>query len=80
MAKTPSKSPRKSTSMSLDADLLAEARALGVNISRAAEKGLEEAVKRERTLAWQKEHAGAIETFNDWIEKNGLPLAQYRKF
>ena len=49
-------------------------------LKRAAEKGLEEAVKRERTLAWQKEHAGAIETFNGWIEKNGLPLAQYRKF
>ncbi|GGE50896.1 hypothetical protein GCM10011360_42390 [Primorskyibacter flagellatus] len=74
------KTPRKSTSMSLDADLLAEARALGVNISRAAEKGLEEAVKRERTLAWQKEHAGAIQEFNDWIEKNGVPFAEFRKF
>ena len=70
--------PRKATNLSLDAALLAEARALGVNPSRAAEAGLAEAVARAK--AWRRENAAAIADFNAYVEANGVPLAAFRKF
>lgn len=71
---------RRSTSMTLDAALLDEAKALGVNISRAAEQGVAAALKAARAEAWKRENAEAIKNYNTWIEENGLPLAEYRVF
>lgn len=41
-------SGKKATNLSLDQALLADARALGVNISQAAEKGVTEAVRKAK--------------------------------
>lgn len=71
---------RRATSMILDAALLDEAKALGVNISRAAEQGVAAALKAARAEAWKRENAEAIKNYNTWIEENGLPLAEYRVF
>ncbi|MBY6046100.1 type II toxin-antitoxin system CcdA family antitoxin [Vannielia litorea] len=73
-------SARKATNLSLDAALLAEARALGVNLSRAAEDGLSRAVQSLKEEAWKRENAKAISAANDWVEENGLPLAHHRMF
>lgn len=75
------KAKRKTaTNVSLDSELVAEARALGVSISQASNSGLEEAVKRARGEAWLKENWEALESYNAWVEANGLPLAKYRLF
>ena len=71
---------RRATSMTLDAALLDEARALGVNLSRAAEEGIAARTKAARAEAWQRENAEAIQNYTVYIEKNGLPLAEYRMF
>ena len=71
---------RKPTNLSLDPALLEEAKALDVNISRAAEAGLREAVRKAKGEAWLRENAGAIESWNEWVAKNGLPLEKYRMF
>ncbi len=71
---------RRSTSLTLDRDLLDEAKALGVNISRAAESGVLAAVKAERARRWKVDNAEAVAAYNKWIEENGVPLARYRKF
>ena len=76
----PLKAPRKSTNVSLAADLVAEAKALDINLSRACEAGLEAALKEERKRRWQDENAEAIAASNAWVEKHGLPLARYRQF
>lgn len=76
----PLKAPRKSTNVSLAADLVAEAKALDINLSRACEAGLEAALKEERKRRWQEENAEAIEAWNVWVRENGLPLARYRHF
>jgi len=72
-------SERRSTSLTLDRDLLDQARELGVNISRAAEAGLLAAVKAERARRWKEDNAEAVAAYNKWIEENGVPLARYRK-
>ena len=71
---------RRSTSVTLSSDLLNEARKLGVNVSRAAEAGLADAIRAARAQAWQRENAAAIDAYNAYIDTHGVPLAEFRKF
>jgi len=71
---------RKSTNLSLDADLLQEAKNLKVNLSRSAEEGVRRAVAKAKADEWLAENAEAIESSNRWVEEHGLPLAKYRMF
>lgn len=68
------------TNVSLDAALVAEARELGVNISKASLAGLEMAVAKARRERWLQENAAALECWNDYVEANGLPLSGLRQF
>ena len=74
------KSVRKPTNLSLDSALLNEAKSLGINVSRAAEAGIAEAVKLHKRQKWLKENAAALASSNAYVEANGLPLAQHRQF
>lgn len=71
---------RRATNVSLPAALISEARRLGINISQACERGLQEQVRQSRREAWLEENREAIESSNAWVEKHGLPLAEYRQF
>lgn len=72
------KTHRKPTNLSLDNELLREAKALGINVSRSAEAGIEVAVRRQKQLNWLKESAAAVESSNAYVEEKGLPLSKYR--
>ncbi len=74
------KPKRRPTNLSLDSELLSEAKALGINVSRSAEVGIAEAVRRSKQNEWLKENAAALESSNAYVEANGLPLDQYRQF
>ena len=71
---------RRPSNLTLDPALVAEARALGVNISRAAEDGLRAAVRAARAEVWRQENKVAIHSSNAWVERVGLPLAAKRLF
>lgn len=71
---------KRSTSMTLDAGVLDEARALGVNVSQAAEQGVVAAIRAEHARRWKQDNAGAIADYNAFIDEYGLPLADHRKF
>lgn len=71
---------KRSTNVSLNEDLVREAKALGIGISAACEQGLASALKKERERQWLEENADAIRSYNEWIRKNGVPLAKYRRF
>lgn len=73
-------SSRRATNLTLDADLLAEARALKVNLSRAAEAGIGHAVAEIRAGRWRSENREALESSNRYVERNGLPLSGLRPF
>ena len=70
---------RKPTNVSLDAALVADAKSLGINLSRACETGLAAELKAERERQWREENAEAIASSNAYVEKYGLPLAKYRQ-
>lgn len=71
---------RKSTNVSLDPRLIDEAKSLGVNVSRACEAGLVAELGEARRQKWIEENRAAIEGWNAWVAKHGLPLAKYRQF
>ena len=72
--------PRKSTSLSLDADLVARAKNVGVNLSRAAEAGIEDHVRRAEAARWQQENKAAFEAYNTFVEEHGILLSRHRLF
>lgn len=73
-------SARRATNVTLPAELLDEARQLGVNVSRACAAGLATEVKKERQERWISENWEAIQSSNRWVEEHGLPLTKYRQF
>lgn len=70
---------RQRSSFTADPNLLAEAKALGINISRAAEAGISEEIRKARKAKWLEENAEAIESWNEYVRTNGLPLQKYRR-
>ena len=68
------------TNVSLSAALVEEAKELGVNISLAAASGLKQAVARRRAERWIEDNASALDSYNRYVEENGLPLEKSRLF
>jgi antitoxin CcdA len=73
-------SARRAVNLSLDADLITEAKALDVNASRAVEDALREKVREAKARRWQEENAEAIRLSNEELAKNGLWSDGYRLF
>ncbi len=71
---------RKSTNLSLNSALISEARALKINLSRAAEAGVRSAVAHARAEQWKADNARALESSNTYVESQGLPLERFRPF
>ena len=72
------KPPRAGTNLSVSVELIEEARALGINLSREAENGIAKAVSEEKARRWKEENAEAIEGANRYLAEHGLPFAKYR--
>ena len=68
------------TNVSVDAELLALARTLRINVSAALEDRLKELVAESRSLVWLEEHKGAIEDANKFLERSGLWSDGKRQF
>ncbi len=75
-----SEAPKKATNVSISETLLADAKELQINVSRAAKAGLGWAIAEKRAEIWQSENLEAIQSSNDYVERHGLPLAKYRQF
>ena len=75
-----SKLPRQRTNLTLNAATLEAARRLGINLSEAAERGLEAAIRKAEASSWLAENRDALDSSNAWVEANGLPLAAKRLF
>ena len=72
--------PKKATNITLSADVLIEAKALGINLSQACDQFLRELVRTERQRRWLADHAEFISAYNRGVETEGLPLDEWRGF
>jgi antitoxin CcdA len=75
------KSARKrATNLSVNEDLLRQARELGVNLSQALEQKLEELVRAAKAERWYEENREAVDAYNRWVEEHGLWSDGHRLF
>ena len=68
------------TNVSIDAALLSEARALGINLSATLEDRLRGLVKQAREARWRAENEGALTDANEFVKRHGLWSDGLRQF
>ncbi len=78
--RTQSKALKKTIHLTLNPQVLAEAKKLGINISKACDAFLESLVRQEKERLWKMENADFIASYNKTIEDEGLPLDSWRTF
>jgi antitoxin CcdA len=71
---------KRAVNVTVDENVLAEAKQLGLNLSRVMEEELRKRVTEERTRRWQEEHREAIEAHNRFIEKYGIFGEEFRNW
>lgn len=71
---------RTKITLSVDPSVVAEAKALGINLSSVAEKAILQAIKAHKNRQWQEEHGAALQAYAREADRVGLPLDAYRLF
>ncbi len=71
---------RRPTNVTLSESLLRDAKDLEINVSQACERGLAAEVAEVKARRWLKENRAAMDAWNDYVERQGLPLAEFRQF
>ena len=69
---------RKSVNLTIEAELAAEAKAAGMNLSAILDRALRAELKAHREAQWRVENREAIASVNSYIGRHGLPLAKFR--
>lgn len=74
---------RATVEVQIDSDLLHRAQIAGVDLDTALETAIRRTIPRDLTedeRRWNEENREAIDAFNSYVEKNGLPLERYRRY
>ncbi len=69
---------RKSVNLSIDTGVIAAARDAGINLSKVSEAAILAATRAEQARRWKEENKPAMEDWNRWLERNGMPYAEHR--
>ena len=80
LKRRPRQTVKKATNVTLNADVLNAAKALGINVSQVCDQRLREVVAQELDRRWRSEHADFITAYNTTLEQEGLPLDPWRTF
>jgi len=80
LKRRPRQTVKKATNVTLNADVLNAAKALGINVSQVCDQRLREVVAQELDRRWRSEHADFITAYNTTLEQEGLPLDPCRTF
>ena len=75
-----SPSSKRAANLTLSTEVLADAKALGINISKACDLHLRELVRKEKEARWKAEHADFIQAYNQTVAEESLPLDAWRTF
>jgi antitoxin CcdA len=72
--------PKKSTNLSINSDLLRQAKDRHINLSKALEQRLVEMLLEGKRRQWREENRQAIEAYNRRIETGGVFSDGSRRF
>lgn len=64
--------PKRAVNLSVNADLAAKAKTLGINLSEALEMRLTELVAAAERQRWLADNAAAIESYNERVEEGAI--------
>ncbi|WP_210260298.1 type II toxin-antitoxin system CcdA family antitoxin [Hongsoonwoonella zoysiae] len=70
---------KRSANLSVESELLEEAKALGINLSRTFEEALAARLQEARAEKWREENRGAIEAYNSAIDEAGTFAERMRR-
>jgi len=74
------KAPKKSTNLSINSDLLRQAREQRINLSQVLELRLVELLREEKARSWREENREAIEEYNQRVAAAGVFSDGLRRF
>ena len=63
---------KKATNVTVNSDLLARAREVGINLSATLERALAEQLRQRRSQEWLAENQEAIDGYNADVEARGV--------
>lgn len=72
--------PRQTVSLTINSDLFARAKSLGINASRIAEEALARELERLRRAQVEGEVRGEVAAINDYEQKHGSFSARLRRY
>lgn len=72
--------PKKSANLSINSDLLSQARELPLNLSATLEEALTAQLKQKRRELWRQQNAKAIKAYNRFVETHGVFSDELRSF
>ena len=72
--------PKKSANLSINADLLQQAKQLNINLSQTLEQHLAEIVRQAQRSQWLAENKDALDEYNRRIESRGTFSDGLRRF
>lgn len=72
--------PKKSANLSINADLLRQAKQLNINLSQTLEQHLAEIIRQAQRSQWLAENKNALDDYNRRIEKHGTFSDGLRRF
>lgn len=74
------KALKRATNLTVNAEILAQAKVLGINLSAVLEEALIEALRAKKRDKWLEDNTAAIATYNEQVEQHGVFGAAGRTF
>ncbi len=71
---------KRATNLSIDEELLLEARELDINLSRTLEDALQKLIRHKKAEQWKTDNKDALQTYDEHIERNGVFSDKFRSF
>lgn len=78
--RTAVQAPKRPVNLSITADTIDKAKALGMNLSKTVDALLGEEVKRRYWEKWREDNMEAFAAYNERVAKDGIWGAKYRTF
>lgn len=72
--------PKKPANLSINAELLRQAKVLNINLSQTLEQHLAEIVRQARREQWLAENKEALDAYNRRVEAHGVFSDDLRRF
>ena len=71
---------KRAANVSIDAEVLAEAKTMGINLSQTLEDELRKQVRQAKIDRWSEENKEAIDSYNRFIEEHGIWSEEYHSW